>query len=221
MSKGETWTNYLILSLVTFLFFMLELFSIFVIEKMILNVSINNYTETQMGIHSLLTSGLWAVAIIIILFFSYKKYNFPKKSYEKIYKRNWMIVFIALALCKVITFIDYGTLKVIGEFEEKGIFRFSAQYIYYFFEIGLVLLIIMYGQKAIEVLLKRKSEVPFGGIILALTWGAFHFVSRGKGIEVWNGVSCMIFSILSGIIYLNVKRKIPYSYLLIAIGYLL
>ena len=59
------------------------------------------------------------------------------------------------------------------------------------------------------------------GIILAMTWGIFHFVSRGAGIEIWNGISAMIFSVLSGEIYLKLNRRWLHSYLFIAMGYLL
>jgi hypothetical protein len=85
--------------------------------------------------------------------------------------------------------------------------------------VALVLLIIIFGQKAFETLLKKKIQIPFGGILLALTWGDMHFVSRD--IDFWNGISCMIFSILSGIMYLKLKRKITYAYIFIALGYLL
>lgn len=84
---------------------------------------------------------------------------------------------------------------------------------------ALVLLIIIFGQKAFETLLKKKIHIPFGGILLALTWGAMHFVFTG--IDFWNGISCMIFSILSGIMYLKLKRKITYAYIFITLGYLL
>lgn len=93
--------------------------------------------------------------------------------------------------------------------------------IYYFVEVALVLLIIQFGQKATEVKLGKESAVPFGGIAAALTWGMFHFVSRGVGIEWWNGISCMLFSVLSGIMYLRLRKNYIYSYFFIAIGYLL
>ena len=80
------------------------------------------------------------------------------------------------------TFIDWHTLKIVGEAQGKTIFQFCAQYLYYIFEVMLVILIIIYGQKAIETL---------------------------------------IFSVLSGVMYLRLNRKYPYSYLFIAIGYLL
>ena len=54
-----------------------------------------------------------------------------------------------------------------------------------------------------ETLLKKESQLPFGGMILAVTWGTFHFVSRGAGIEIWNGISTMIFSVLSGVMYVR------------------
>ena len=101
------------------------------------------------------------------------------------------------------TFIDWHTLKIVGE----------AQVL-------LVILIIISGQKAIETLLKKESPIPFGGIILAMTWGAFHFVSRGVGLEIWNRISSMMFSVLSGVMYLRLNRQCLYSYLFIAIGYL-
>ena len=118
------------------------------------------------------------------------------------------------------TFIDWHTLKIVGEAQGKTVFQFCAQYLYYIFEVMLVILIIIYGQKAIETLLKKESPIPFGGIILAMTWGAFHFVSRGAGLEIWNRISAMIFSVLSGVMYLRLNRKYLYIYLFIAIGYL-
>ena len=177
MAREVKWTKYLWLSLLLFGAFMLEYFSIFVIEFMILHVDIWN--------------------------------------------KNWVITFSCLICCKILTFIDWHTLKVFGEVQGKNAYQFCAQYLYYLFEVMLVTLIIMYGQKAIETLLKKESPIPFGGIILAVTWGAFHFVSRGAGLEIWNGISTMIFSVLSGVMYLRLNRKCLYSYLFIAVGYLL
>ena len=76
-------------------------------------------------------------------------------------------------------------------------------------------------KKRIIALLKKESSIPFGGIILAMTWGAFHFVSRGVGFEIWNGITTMMFSVLSGVMYLKLNRNFLYSYLFIAMGYLL
>lgn len=224
MKKEASWRKYLWISLIGFAAFLLEYFTIFIIDGWLLHVDIRNYTPHQRGVHCIITAAVWLVVIIIMLAYTRKRYGFPAiigSQTGKITSRDWAVTLACFAGCKVLTFLDWHTLKVIGEAKGKDMFQFCSQYLYYFMEVGLVLLIIVYGQKTAEILLGRDSNLPFGGMLLALTWGGFHFVSRGVGLEVWNGISCMIFSILSGIMYLKVRKNICYSYLLIALGYLL
>lgn len=217
------WTKYFWLSLLSFGAFMLEYLSIFVIEAIVLHVDIQNYTAHQRSVHCIIMSFMWAVFIGILLLFSKKHYRFPTRGNQedKISLKNWIITLACFTGCKIMTFIDWHTLKVIGEAQSKTIFQFCAQYLYYIFEVMLVILIIIYGQKAVETFIKKESSIPFGGIILAMTWGIFHFVSRGVGIEIWNGISTIIFCVLSGLIYIKLNRNWLYSYLFIAMGYLL
>ena len=205
MVREVSWTKYLWLSLLSFGAFLLEYISIFVIEVKFLHVDIQNYTMQQKSIHCIIMAFLWAFFIGIFLFFSRKHYHFPEteSKREKISLENWIVTLACFIVCKIMTFIDWHTLKIVGEAQGKTVFQFCAQYLYYIFEVLLVILIIIYGQKAIETLLKKESSIPFGGIILAMTWGAFHFVSRGVGFEIWNGISTMIFSVLSGVMYLT------------------
>ena len=224
MKKEASWKNYLWIGLIGFLAFLLEYFTIFVIDGWLLNVDIINYTPHQRGVHCIITAAVWLAVIIGMLAYTRTQYGFPVRiggRTEKIAARDWAATLACFAGCKILTFLDWHTWKVIGEAKGKDVFQFCSQYLYYLLEVGLVLLIIVYGQKASEMLLGRESNFPFGGMLLALTWGGFHFVSRGVGIEVWNGISCMIFSILAGIMYLKVRKNIGYSYLLIALGYLL
>lgn len=223
MDREVKWTKYLWLSLLSFGAFMLEYFSIFVIESILLHTDIWNYTANSKSVHCIIMAFMWSVVIAMLLLFSHKYLHFPTRENkeEKLCLKNWIITFVCLIGCKILTFIDWHTLKVVGELQGKNIYQFCAQYLYYVVEVMLVVLIIIYGQKAIEVLLKKESPIPFGGIILAVTWGMFHFVSRGVGLEIWNGISTMIFSVLSGVMYLRLNKKCLYSYLFIAIGYLL
>ncbi len=223
MVKEIRWTKYFYLSLLSFGAFMLELLPIFIIEVPLLHVDIQNYTAHQRSIHCIIMTFIWAVFIGMLLLFSKKHYRLPtgRIQEDKISLKNWIVTLACFIGCKLLTFIDWHTLKVIGEAQGKTIFQFSAQYLYYIFEVMLVTLIIIYGQKAVETFLKKESSIPFGGIILAMTWGILHFVSRGVGIEIWNGISTMIFSVLSGEIYLKLNRRWLHSYLFIAMGYLL
>lgn len=222
MNISDKWTKYLIICFWLFGAFLLEYFSLFVIEMWIFKMDIWHYTTNQRSVHHLIMVVLWTIYLISILAWSNKKLSFPRENKRfAITPKNLIVAIICLIACKVMTFIDWHTLKVIGEASGKNAFQFITQYMYYVMEVGIVLLIIMFGQKAFEVRINKESSIPFGGIVLALTWGIFHFVSRGVGLEIWNGISCVLFSILSGIMYLKLGRSSAWSYLFIAIGYLL
>lgn len=222
MKDEIKWSKYLRLSLLGFGAFLLEYFSLLVIEMLILRMDIWNYTADQRSVHHLIMVVMWIIYAGNIVAWSRKHYGFPVKCRRPdISVKNWKAATLCLVGCKVMTYIDWHTLKIIGEAQGKDTFQFIAQYLYYIVEVGIVLLIVVYGQKAFEVRMKKESGIPYGGFFLAMTWGIFHFVSRGVGIELWNGISCIIFSVLSGVMYLKLDKNYVYSYLFIAIGYLL
>lgn len=121
MKKEIKWTGYLYLSLLSFSAFFLEYFSIFVIEGFILRVDIWNYTPYQRSIHCVIMAFIWAAAIGGILFYSRKCCSFPapKHNTERISHGDWGVALLCLTACKVMTFIDWHTLKVIGEAQGK------------------------------------------------------------------------------------------------------
>ncbi len=224
MDNNVKWRKYLGVSLLLFAAFLLEYVALLVIEMLIMRMDIGNYTAKERSVHHLIMVIIWTLYLCFILFYSRKHYDFPqKKEKTTISTKNWVVAASCMICCKIMTFIDWHTLKMIGELQGKSVLQFILQYLYYIVEVGIVLLIIIYGQKAFDVRRnrERESDFPFGGIVLAATWGIFHFVSRGVGIEVWNGISCVIFSILGGIMYLRLDKDFLYSYIFIAIGYLL
>lgn len=221
-NKSIKWHKYFMICLLLFGEFLLEMAEILGFEAGVLGFDLSHYGARQQSIHHIIIVVLWSIMTGCILVYSRKQYHFPvKKRLEKVSVRNGVIAAMCLLCCKIITFIDWHSFKIVGEFKGKSGILFFTQYLYYLFEIGLVLLIIMYGQKAMEAFRGKETSIPYGGIILSLTWGAMHFVSRGVGLELWNGISCMIFSIFAGMIYLKLNRKPWISYLCLAIGYLL
>ena len=75
--------------------------------------------------------------------------------------------------------MDWGGSKLLIELQRNGALKFTFQYIYYLFEVVLFMLIIVYGQKAFEVWFK-KVNIPYGGIVVALTWGMGHWFTKGS-----------------------------------------
>ena len=114
------------------------------------------------------------------------------------------------ALCILLNALDWGTLKVIGEFQKKGPLLFAGQYLYYAFEVVLVLLIAAFGQRFWEALRKGRSRFPFGGVVLCCTWGAIHTLSRGS---LSTGLGVMAFGLMYGAIYVLLGRDARTSYL--------
>lgn len=62
-----------------------------------------------------------------------------------------------------------------------------------------------------------KKYIPSGGLFLALTWGGIHILLQG----VSGGLFTMFFAILAGIIYLICEKDFRWSYLFIAIAFIL
>lgn len=113
-----------------------------------------------------------------------------------------------------IFFVVLSMRKPVQEY--NGIVEFVFQNVYYMFEAALILLTIAFGQKFGETLIKRGS-LPYGGIFLALTWGLIHILLQGGQ----TGVYAFLMSILYGLVYILLKKNIRYSYMMIAIIFIL
>ena len=183
MVREVKWTKYLWLSLLSFAAFMLEYLSIFIIEVIILHVDIQNYTMQQRSIHCIIMVFMWAFFIGALLLFSRKQYHFPVRGNKRdiISLKNWIVTLACFIGCKIMTFIDWHTLKIVGEAQNKTVFQFCAQYLYYIFEVMLVLLIIIYGQKAIETLIEKRKLNSFWRYYIGYDMGSVSFcVKRGR-----------------------------------------
>lgn len=179
--------------------------------------SFSQYTTAESIIHWLLTCLCWGVMILLLTHFSKSKLQF-EWNVKKVPQRSGVFTAAALvAVCVLLNAMDWGTLKIAGEFVKKGALLFVFQYIYYLFEVGLVFLIVAFGQKFVEALLGHESRIPFGGIVLCCTWGAIHIVSQGS---LYTGLGVMVFALLYGCIYLLLSRNARYAYLAMALAFM-
>lgn len=210
-AKGS---DYLSLALYAFAGFAFELLLAYLIEPM-LGLSIAAFTTGQSILHWIITCLVWLVVSLLLIRFAKRKYGFDIMQ-EKSRLKAWQYAGIALCLV-VITcaqYLDWNGFKPLVEFQKNGALKFIFQYIYYFFETVLLSLIIIFGQKAFEVWFHRKN-IPYGGIVLAITWGLGHILSKGS---LTVGLLSAFGGFLMGASYLIVgrdyRKALPLLYLM-------
>ncbi|MBP5636739.1 MAG: hypothetical protein J6X25_04390, partial [Bacteroidales bacterium] len=101
-----------------------------------------------------------------------------------------------------------------AEFKSRGPILFPFQYVYYLFEVMLVLLIIIFGQMAFEKWF-NNNKIPFGGILVALTWGLGHWLSKGS---LFAGIYTAIGGFVFGFSGLYETVENPMICMLVGIG---
>lgn len=207
-------SDYLALGLYAFAGFGLEVvLSMFL--PSILGVESSEYTLIHHCIHWVLTCILWGSMALFLIRLSKKKYSFDiMKLNEMPDSKGWILAVAISVIAIAVTTFVWGGFKPVQEYD--GIVKSIFQNIYYLFEAALILLTIAFGQKFGETLLKRGS-LPYGGIFLALTWGLIHILLQGTQ----TGVYAFFMSILYGTVYILLKKNIRYSYIMIAIIFIL
>ena len=215
--KKITGGNYLAFGLYAFLGLGMEVV-ILGVEQVFYANSMNEMTTVQNIIHWILTSIVWGGFVVGLSRYSKQNYQFNIiGERQRLPMMNWVLALSIAALCIASNAWSWGTLKLIGEFTKKGLLLFVFQYIYYLFETLLVLSVIVYGQKAGEMWF-RKSKIPWGGLLVGLTWGLVHALTKGS---LFVGLEAMLSGILYGCIYLLMGKYSVYAYILIFLAFTL
>ena len=190
----------------------------FGIEEKLYDCKIKQFNTWQCLLHWTLTYIIWGAFAFYICRSNKKKgYDiFPKFS-KKICPWQWVCIAVGVVACLFYTWTDWNGSKVLKEFAHNGALKFVFQYIYYFIEVFLVMLIIVCGQKACEVWLGKKN-IPYGGIMTALTWGLGHWWSKGS---LAAGISTAICGFALGSVYLLTNRNAKLSYVLLCVMFIL
>lgn len=216
--KKITRGDYFNLALCAFAGLGAELVLVRLIEEPLLGYSIKEYTTFQSIAHWILICTIWGIVGKILLRSAKNKYEFDiweTKSTLKIWQ--YIAVLICLAVALVVSRRDWNGFKPVLEFQRLGMLKFIFQYIYYMFESFLFSLIIIFGQLACEKWFKR-TNFPFGGIILGLTWGLGHILSKGS---VAVGLLSVFSAFLFGSVYLVVgkdyRKALPLMFLMFVI----
>ncbi len=129
-------------------------------------------------------------------------FNFLECS-EKISKRNYCIAVAFLILAIFFNYMNWGNFKFLVEFRNAGLIGFIAQHIYYLAEIVITTVLIVLFQKSCETWFK-KENIPFGGMIGALTWGLVHIFTQNSLLV---GLLGFVYGFGFGTIYLILEKN--------------
>ena len=164
-----------------------------------------------------MTCILWGMGSFAIVRFAKVRYEFDLfQKGNKMNIQQWLVVIVFVIASLLISYFDWNGSKIIKEFYINGCVKFFFQYMYYVFETFLVMLILIFGQKAFEKWF-IKTNIPYGGIILAVTWGVGHFTTK----DIITGIVTAIMSLAFGSIYLLVNRDIRKAYPILFIMFVL
>lgn len=216
MKKATGW-NYLILAMLAFAGLGLEVILAFVIEPLLYHANMQSWTDLQNISHWIITCAVWGLLSWGLIRFSRKQYGFEvfeKKEKPATWQQGIVAVLVVVSL--IYSYWDWNGIKVIREYNANGLLKFIFQYIYYCFEVLLVLLIIVFGQEAFEKWFRNK-HIPYGGMLAAVTWGVAHFFTKGSS----TGIGIMISALAYGCIYLLVNRDGRRAYPLIWLMFVL
>ncbi|MCM1182292.1 MAG: hypothetical protein NC337_02830 [Roseburia sp.] len=204
--------NYFSLALTAFGGLGMELLYAFLLEPHLYGAPISGWTGRQIILHWLLTCTTWGFWSCLLIHTAKKKYSLnllsPGKRL-KLYQYTLALLFTAIAIA--LHCYDWKGLKIVREFQNKGLLLFSFQYLYYAFETVLFMLIIVFGQKACELWLdecfsaRLRGKIPYGGIICGLTWGLAHTFTKGS---LTAGLSGILWGFMMGSAYLVVNKDI-------------
>lgn len=220
LKKSNGW-HFLAFAMYAFAGLGLEVLLAFLIEPLIYGCEMSKWSTGQYICHWVITCVLWISMSFLLIKLMKNRYGFD--IFEKQDKIKWwkyLIVVGFLALMIIYSYIDWNGSKVLKEFYYNGWLKFIFQYIYYACEVVLVLLIIIFGQKAFEKWFHKDNKVliPYGGILTGLTWGLVHILTKGSFIT---GLALMIVSIGYGLTYLLLNRDVKQSYLWILLMFII
>lgn len=210
--------DYMWLALTAFGGLGLEIFYAYLLEPMIYGCEMQDWKTWHTLIHWTITCITWLIVAMYTVKSARKDCGFNLfEKHEPVKLWQWCACALCAAVCLSSTYIDWGGSKLLIEFEQLGALKFTFQYIYYLFEVILFMLIIVYGQKAFEVWFK-KPNIPYGGILVALTWGMGHWLTKGTlaaGLYTAFGGFCF------GVVYLILNRNIKWTYAALCIIFIL
>lgn len=208
--KAKSSTDYIGYALYAFGGLGIEIL-LMMIETNLYGQTSGNWSTIKHIIHWSITCFIWGCLGIVLV---RQLPAIPKKSTKK---KNMILAIIIIFVSILYTSLVWKGFKPIIELSNLGTAKFLIQYIYYAFESLLMMLIIAHGHKAFENWFPNIKIIPFGGILLAITWGLIHIFTQGAS----TGIYAVIQALLYGSVYIVLNKDYKISYIAIALMFML
>lgn len=216
--KSKKCLAFFILSLFAFGGLGFEALLAFLIEPFVYGKALSDFSTTEIISHWIITCILWLITSFVLIMIAKKKLNFDVFSQKSVIgTKRWVLCFALLAISIVISVINWNGFKVVKEFQYNGWLKFIFQYLYYLCETGLFVLMIVFAQQAGEIWFE-KGYIPWGGILVALTWGLAHIFTKG---DLLVGLFACLGGLLYGSVYIICKKNLFIAYPIILLMFVL
>lgn len=193
---------------------------LFAIALFVIFLLIDNFTQLSLGIifggtfleweywvrviSRMIPATLWFCLLLLANKESISKMDFNfLESGKNISQKNYFIAVAFLIVAMFFNYMNWGNFKLLVEFRNAGLIGFIAQHIYYLAEIVIVTALIVLFQKSCETWFK-KENIPYGGIIVAFTWGLVHIFTKNSLVV---GLLSFVYGFGFGTIYLILERN--------------
>jgi len=201
--------SYMLLAIGAVVGLALEFLLAYIIEPNIYHLQMTDWSTSNYIIHWIVTCIMWGIVGAIIVHYSKTRLNYDiLKKGEKLKAYQCLLIILGIVLSAIVSYFSWDGFKVLKEFQNLGVLKFFFQYMYYAFEVMLFNLILIFGQKACEIWF-RKTTFPYGGVIVALTWGIGHFISK----DFITGILSVVIGFVFGATYLLTNRDVKKTYI--------
>ncbi len=226
-SKELSGRDYFCLGLLCFGGLMFDMFAMGIDWLIFRNKSIMEFWYVK-AFHSIEVALLWIALIMIMVVWIKRKGVMEELLNLTFNSKTWLYLAIAFIGGIMMTFFEgmvdkpLGALQIIHEYTrfierygDNALIVSITQNIYYIAEVGLVVMLLAFMQRAGEKWFGERM-IPYGGVGLMLTWGLGHLT---KGIVAGLWITGFAF-IAGGIFTLN-KKSVWATYLFIILVFIL
>ncbi|OBR66864.1 hypothetical protein A7K91_16655 [Paenibacillus oryzae] len=205
-----------------FLWLGLYAFAGFSIELLLgIMYNVLGFVEVNKGLNLTVTGVVWFAVVYLLILYSKKIADYDIFAVRhQLTGRKILAILGLIVLITIVTFIGFSGFKPWVEFQNGSsgsILVYLLQIFYYLGESALIVLCIAFGQRFCEQQYSISNKFPSGGLFLALTWGVTHLFLQG----ISGGLFAIFFSVSAGIIYVMCGKDFRWSFLFIAIAFIL